>query len=298
MSLSQGAISTSLILCHYLLPLSTLAEGSPQVEQPPQANHHNSPEPDRPGLRGDVGTARGTTVIDGTPLMALMTENQLTVSQRPTFFFYIPEGVAGDVAKFRVETSDSLIYQEEFTLVGDDEILMLSLNRDSVQFSLETETNYRWYFEITGNRDEQNQAATQDMPLTSIAGTIHFVDIDDYPLESPAELDSIEELESYHNQSLWTEWVVGLTQLQCNTPNRHALNDKWLDFLTWIDEDIARLAGQPLRNRTTLHTCSSEVDSSDTPEVLPQRPEQPPRPAFFQPPDRTGPDGTAGGGTR
>ena len=298
MSLSQRAIATSVILCHYLLPLSALAEGSPQVEQPPQVNHHNSPEPNRPGLRGDVGTARGTTVIDETPLMALMTENQLTISQRPTFFFYIPEGVAGDVAKFRVETSDSLIYQEEFTLVGDDEILMLSLNRDSVQFSLEPETDYRWYFEIIGNRDEQNQDETQNIPINAITGIIRLVDIDDYRLESPEELDSIGELDPYHNQGLWIEWVVGLTELQCDPPNRQAFNDKWLDFLTWIDEELARLASQPLRNLTTLHSCSSDVNSSNTPEVLPEGSEQRPRPAFLQPPDRTGPDRGEGGGTR
>lgn len=301
MSLSQGAIATSVVLFHLVMPLATFAEESLHLHKQSQAIPYNPPDSSRPGLRGEAGVAHGGTVVDGTPLMGLMTENQLTVSQRPTFFFYIPEGVVGDIANFRIETSDSLVYQEEFTLVGDDEILMIPLNRDSIQFFLEPDTDYNWHFEIIGNREEENQPEIQNVTIDSIdsiSGTIRLVEVNENRLELSVELSLMEKLELYQNQNLWTEFIAALTQLQCNESSSLALNDKWLDFLNWVDEDLGRIVEKPLRNITTIYSCSSDINSLNPPEVLPQRSEQPPRPPFFQLPDRTPPDGTSGGGTR
>ena len=298
MSLSQGAIATSVILCHCLVPLAALAEESPHIEQQSQVNPDSPPESNRPGIRGETGTTRDATVVDATPLMGLMTENQLTISQRPTFFFYIPEGVVGDIANFRIETSDSLVYQEEFILVGDDEILMISLNRDSIEFFLEPNTDYNWYFEIIKNSDGENQHEFQNIPVDSTSGTIRLMEANEDGSEFPVESVSIDEVELYQNENLWTEFIVALNQLHCNDSESQAVNNKWLEFLMWVDEDIGRIAEKPLRNITEIHGCSSNTNSLNTSEVLPQDSELPPRPPYFEPPDMTAPEESSGAGTR
>lgn len=112
------------------------------------------PDISAPGNRESGSTRSTSCAAPNDKLVALMPQSNygLTQSAYPTFYFYLPETTAEHV-KFVLlnETTNELVYEGRFRVVGNSGIASVSLPDNGIQQPLAVGEAYVWYIAVICN---------------------------------------------------------------------------------------------------------------------------------------------------
>jgi hypothetical protein len=253
-SLSSMTLAAALLL-QIGIPVSlsnftpAQAETSGSEQQSIQSNWNEFEPPSRgaPGRREPGGT-RGPQ--DNINLTALMPQKNaaLTVSEYPSFFFYVPQISTQTSVEFVLyqyvdEKTEKEVYKTTFKTTGQEGIVSLSLPKNANLQPLEIGTNYRWYFSVIVN--PQDRAADR-----VVEGWIKRVPTSNNLANQLKQGSGLAIAEAYKKESLWQDTLATLAELRRANPADSAITNAWTDLLGTVG--LGKIAQAPLVEKVAL----------------------------------------------
>jgi hypothetical protein len=172
----------------------------------------------------------------GPSLTALVPENEvgLTLTPKPTLYFYIPPLEAAQSFEFVVrDEQDNLFYATFLNPVSQSGILTLDL-AELLNFpDLQANQNYHWYFSLIPDRDNRAED-------TVVEGWIQHVTPSSKLQQQLKDDSSLEALSLYQSHGLWYDLLGRIVELRQANPQDVALHDRWVQALESVGlENIA-----------------------------------------------------------
>jgi hypothetical protein len=175
-------------------------------------------------------------------LTALIPQSNIgvTVSEYPTFFFYIPdanlEGVKSAELVLR-NNKDEIVYKKPVKLKSPDSIVSIALSDSPSLPPLEVGKSYRWLFWIIFDEEDTSGSAV-------VTGWIKRVSVDSklqHKLDTtlPQEKPAI-----YASNGLWYDALASLAKLRCSYPNNVTFSSDWESLLQQVG--LPAIAIKPL----------------------------------------------------
>jgi len=194
---------------------------------PPPLSNEAEPgfdEDGRPRKR-EGGGSRGECLVENKPPLTALVPHTgvgLTVSESPTFLFYVPYTLTP-------EHSVEFVLKEGKTYVYQTQILGEGTSPGFVSFrlpstvSLDADKNYDWHFVVYC--DSQNKDK-----FVFVNGSVRRVERPELKrqLESATPLESIT---LYATEGIWYEAVTGLAELHRAAPQDDQLRSNWAGLL-------------------------------------------------------------------
>jgi hypothetical protein len=180
------------------------------------------------GTRGDCEYQEGDLLLTR---MAGGKNFQLTVSEHPTFWIYVPySSDKVSSGEFSIQQGENDIYRTTFKLPTTPGIVSVTI--PTKEKPLELDKTYRWYFEISCPRSRQSQESTTRLTPASLTGFVRRVS---HPPELEAALNQaknpLEQVAAYARHDMWYDLLTELAQLRLQYPDDATLESIWLDLL-------------------------------------------------------------------
>ncbi|MBD2043635.1 DUF928 domain-containing protein [Microcoleus sp. FACHB-672] len=187
------------------------------------------------GARGSCGLYKpGEKVLTAlTPMNSLA----LTVSDFPTFLWYVPKSSANTLEfTLRDETDQEVIYKTQLAMPSQAGIVSFSLPAGALP-PLEVGKMYHWYLAIVCDPDDRSGDTVADgwIERTKVSPTVANK-LKNAPIN---ELPSI-----YAREGIWHEAVASLAQLRRNNPQDLTLISRWEQLLNSVQ--LGSFAQEPL----------------------------------------------------
>ena len=160
------------------------------------------------------------------PLTALIPNNSnvtLTLSDRPKFFFYIPE-TSAKTAEFVIkDENDNDIYRTDLTIPNRRGIFIFNLPANAP--TLEIGKNYQWYFAIR---------CTPDNSLNDLAvsGWIWRTQLRPDITNELQKAQPRDRARLYRQYKIWHEALASIAELRRSNPNDSQLVAEWQQLFT------------------------------------------------------------------
>ena len=190
----------------------------------------------RNGGQCDAQTASREQAI-ATPLLPTGYPG-LTVSERPTFFAYVPQTGAKEASFSLQDVSGNLIYRTKVALPVRGGVVGISLPK--TVSALEVGKNYNWFLEIHCLPD-----IDPDNPVVN--GWVRRTDV------NPGLAKQLENAATFHDRAvayaragIWYEAVSHLVEARRLDPQNSTLSESWEELLTSVG--LGAIAAQPLNN--------------------------------------------------
>ncbi|MFN6540459.1 MAG: DUF928 domain-containing protein [Nostoc sp. EkiNYC01] len=165
----------------------------------------------------------------------------LTISERPTFWFYVPytQDLANSSAEFILQDSaETNIYEKAIALPPQPGVIGISLP-DNVA-SLEVGKTYRWYLKVHCNQ------RTASVPIY-VEGDIQRINLDSRVMQQlEATTDPQEKIVIYAKEGIWFDALTMLAQLRLANYNDVSVEKNWQSLLQSVSLD--NIATAPLVN--------------------------------------------------
>jgi len=180
------------------------------------------------GTRGDCEYKEGDLFLTR---MAGGKNFQLTVSEYPTFWVYVPYGSDKvSSGEFSIQQGENDIYRATFKLPATPGIVSVTIPK--TEKPLELDKTYRWYFEMSCPRSTQAPQAATRLAPASLTGFVRRVS---QPPELEAELNRaknpLERVAAYARHDVWYDMFTELAQLRLQYPDDATLENIWLELL-------------------------------------------------------------------
>ncbi|AFY81530.1 DUF928 domain-containing protein [Oscillatoria acuminata] len=230
-----------------------------QNQLPTDWNVFETPE-GAPGRRIGGGT-RGTCPKSASGMIALVPENNLglTLSNNPTFLFYVPkiDGVNPGQIEMEfllVDESDpenvQEIYQQSVPLPTVGGTVALTLPPDENLPPLQVNQFYSWYFSLICN------PKASDPSILSLGGWIERVEPSPTLTQELEQLTSRDRIAIYERELLWFDAMGTLAQLLQDNPSDPFLRQKWNALLESVN--LSEIAQAPLVNLEEEQTSTRD----------------------------------------
>ncbi|NEQ56941.1 MAG: DUF928 domain-containing protein [Moorea sp. SIO4A1] len=195
-----------------------------------------------PGQRRSAGTRRDCPFEE---FIALVpgTNFGLTTSERPTFWFYVPDSNKPKLqAEFWLRNKEHKdVYKETFRLQNTPGIVKITL--PETVLPLVVEDLYRWRFSVICNPGEKRYKAF-------VYGGVERISITS-DLEKQLEgTNSRERIAVYAQQGLWFDALTTLGELRLANPQDKRLAQDWADLLEQVG--LKEIESQPLVDCCTV----------------------------------------------
>lgn len=215
----------------------------------------NPPLPDNGTPQTNRGTGtRGDCLykVESPPLTHLAGEKnfELTVSEYPTFWVYVPYTSAEvSSGEFSLQDGEEDVYRTRFQLPAKAGVVGISL--PSTNKSLEVGKTYRWYFEINCPSSDATNQKTPD----SVTGIVKRVSPSIKLAEELKNAKSpLERIAAYTKNSIWYETLTELAQLRLKEPENPTIKKLWVDLLTDDNIGLNSIAPQPIAGSVTTNS--------------------------------------------
>ena len=191
----------------------------------------------RKGKRTGAATRDPCSAFEGEnePLTALVpgTNLGLTVTERPTFWFYVPYASNSrlSVEFFLKEREENELYKQTFPLTNTPGIVSIRLPETGSP--LEVKKLYTWHFSVVcpEAKVKVEGAVEKVSQLRSVSSQ----------LEGATELERIS---FYAKNGLWFDTLTNLAELYRTNPQDKALKDNWANL--WQDVGLEYITSKPL----------------------------------------------------
>ncbi|MDX2097665.1 MAG: DUF928 domain-containing protein [Leptolyngbyaceae cyanobacterium bins.59] len=194
-----------------------------------------------PGRREPAGS-RDTLVCvapKAKPLIALVPEQnrQITVSDYPTFFFYVPETIAKTAEFALADENYDVIYSTTLKLTGKPGVISVSLPKGTKLPPLQVGKVYIWDFALKCNPGKPNG----DLYVRGLISRVPFADELRKQLN---QSDATKHPEIYAGAGMWPETLASLSTLRRSDPRNPTLQKNWADLLESVN--MADYSKEPL----------------------------------------------------
>lgn len=168
----------------------------------------------------------------------------LTVSEHPTFFWYVP-GASEQTLEFTLldKNDEEVIYQTTFAAPVKSGIVSLQLPSENVE-ALKTGEMYHWYLVTICDPNDRSGDLFVDGWIERTEATMELT----AALED-AQADEIPSI--YARNGIWHEALASLAQLRQENPEDSNLAERWQQLLNSVD--LGEFSEEPLvaRNQST-----------------------------------------------
>lgn len=171
-----------------------------------------------------------------TPLMP-GTNKGLTVSDRPTFLFYLPETSAKEIFFSLADENNNNHYQTKITLNGKSGIVSFQLPNNAP--TLEIGKNYKWTFVLIGA-----QGLRPDSP--GVQGQIRRIKANSAMNSQLQKATLLERAALYGKNGIWFETVLMLAEAKRLQPSDATIASNWQELLKLAG--LEAIASKPLLN--------------------------------------------------
>lgn len=230
-----------------------------QNQLPTDWNVFETPE-GAPGRRIGGGT-RGTCPKSASGIIALVPESNLglTLSNTPTFLFYVPKIDGANPEQIEIEfllvdesdpQNTQEIYQQRVPLPTDGGTIALTLPPDNNLPPLQVNQFYSWYFSVICN------PKAPDPSILSLGGWIERIEPSPTLTRELEPLTSRDRIAIYERELLWFDAIGTLAQLLQENPHDPFLRQKWDALLESIN--LSEVAQAPL-----LHLEQEQTSTRD-----------------------------------
>ncbi|MFN6562584.1 MAG: DUF928 domain-containing protein [Nostoc sp. ChiSLP01] len=185
------------------------------------------------------GSTRGGSCLTGKKLVTpLIPQNKLglTLGQRPTFFWHIPESSV-KTAKFLLfaDNDRTLLYETSFTLPDKSGIFSFTLPDTAP--ALAVDKTYHWYLTIVCNAEDSSENPIVDGWVERIKPEL--------ALSEALKKANLRKLPTiYAEAGIWHEALATLVQLRRTEPNNLKVRMDWRQFFKSVD--LSAIASSPL----------------------------------------------------
>jgi hypothetical protein len=220
-------------------PAPGLPDGKPPTESGgPRFIQPTEDIDDRPA--GRVRSVRGGCASSNqVSLTALVPKNKIgrTVSEYPTFFFYLPKTEA-ELAEFMLEDeSGNQIYQQDLTIKNLSGVIGVSIPANTNVPPLEVGKNYTWKFTVVC--DAQDRSSDQ---LES--GVVRRVELSADILRELETADPRQKSVIYAQNGIWQDALGTLAAARRANPNDPVFQTDWESLLDSVT--LGEIAKEPI----------------------------------------------------
>lgn len=237
-----ATVSLALSFGMVMTPRFNLPAGAQSPNQGGVKISQSFQPPDRgaPARTADGGTRGCGAAMNDKGLTSLTPARHLalTVSDSPTFFWYVPKSSAQELEFKLVDGSneDKVIYQTTLPAPSKSGIISVSLPAGTGRH-LENGKMYHWYFSMVCNKEDPTAKSYID-------GWIERTQLD-APLASQVQGASRQELPGIYAQAgIWHEALATLAELRRNYPDDQVIASQWQEFLTSVQ--LGEFSNEPL----------------------------------------------------
>ncbi|MFP5269886.1 DUF928 domain-containing protein [Coleofasciculus sp.] len=187
-----------------------------------------------PTTRNGTGTRGNCEYTEGDLFLTRMAGGknfQLTVSDYPTFWVYVPYGSDKvSSGEFSIQQGENDIYRTTFKLPATPGIVSVTV--PTTEKPLEIGQTYRWYFEMSCPSSAQSQQAATRLAPASLTGFVRRV-AQSAELEAELNLSKnpLERVAAYARHDVWYDMFSELAQLRLEYPENATLESIWLELL-------------------------------------------------------------------
>lgn len=240
------ALASLLDLFVYNSPVWAVAlQSNSQVQEPsigrqlptwltrPILQAQATPMVQRRSGRRKPASARGPCSPSEKTLTALIPETNLglTVSDRPTLLFYIPQTPATMVEFVLLdEENNNTVYQTTLPITGSSGIVSLKLPPSPTLRSLEINKDYHWYFSIICDPEDRAGDIYVD-------GWIRRVEPNPSLVSHLEKVSPRERAALYRNDNLWYDTVTTLAEQHRSNPRNSTVAAEWATVLKSVGLD-------------------------------------------------------------
>jgi len=235
------------------LAIGLLLASTPTLALAGRVSFKAPPDRGLPGRREGAGTRgqnqsscitedrRGRVNPNGQPLSVLAlipaTNEGLTLSAHPSFFFYLPESQAR-TANFVLTDEDGVVYDVTFAVTGEAGVIRVKLPETLGLRALKADKLYQWRFTLICSDQSsgserirrsgwvQRVEPSQDLAAKLAAAT---------PTELP---------QRYAEAGLWYDMLAAIADLRRAQPQNADLKDTWRSALAAVELEM--IADDPL----------------------------------------------------
>ena len=206
--------------------------GGPRFIQP----REDMEAPPTPRVRSVRGGCASSTQVS---LTALVPKNKIarTVSDYPTFFFYLPQ-TDSELAEFILEDeSGNQIYQQELTIKNLSGVIGVSIPADKNVPPLEVGKSYTWKFSVVC--DAQDRSSDQFE-----SGIVRRVELSADILSELEKADPRQKTVIYAEKGIWQDALGTLAAARRANPNHTDLAADWKSLLDSVT--LGAIAKEPI----------------------------------------------------
>jgi len=223
-------------------PTPSLPDGKPATESggprfiQPTEDIDDPPTGTVRSVRG--GCASSTQVS----LTALVPKNKIgrTVSDYPTFFFYLPQTEA-ELAEFLLEDeSGNQIYQQDLTIKNLSGVIGVSIPANTNVPPLEVGKKYTWKFTVVCDADDRSSDQLE-------SGVVQRVELSADILSQLEKADPRQKTLIYAKNGIWQDALSNLAAARRANPNDPVLKTDWESLLDSVT--LGEIAKEPIVER-------------------------------------------------
>jgi len=207
--------------------------GGPRFVQPREDIDDRPPAQPRRPIRGGCGSIRQLGVT------ALVPKNKIgrTVSDYPTFFFYLPPTEA-ELAEFILnDESGNQIYKQDVTISNLSGVIGVSIPANQNLPPLEVGKSYTWNFTVIC--DSQDRAIDQIE-----SGTVRRVELSEDIRRQLDQADPRQKTVIYAENGIWQDALSTLAAIRRANPNDAELAADWESLLD--SATLGEVAKEPI----------------------------------------------------
>lgn len=221
--------------------LGILVAGTPLIAL---AQEYRAPKRGLPGRREGAGT-RGTCMNGQKFLMPLTPADgfSATLSNSPTFFWYVPETTAQTAEFSLLDGNDRQLYKAPINLTKTASIVSYTIPKEVTTAVLETSKDFYWQFTIVCDPNQPSRNPFVEGVVQRVKPT---AELSQKLKTAPSARDRATILAS---SGIWQDAIATLAKQRCDRPNDTSFLASWTTLLKSVELD--EFATEPLANCST-----------------------------------------------
>lgn len=197
-----------------------------------------------PGRREGAGTRSGCITNDRAgradmSVIALVPETNLglTVSEHPTFFWYIPPTTAKTVEFSLSDKNEKEVYKTSFAITGQPGVISISLPTTATLTPLALNELYQWKFSLVCVEGDASANIRRSGWVQRVAPSATLVS--SLQKTAPRNRPNL-----YAAEGIWQEALTSLAELRRANPKDVRLEADWADLLKAVG--LSKIAKDPI----------------------------------------------------
>ena len=209
--------------------------GGPRFAQPREDMEQSPPPPRRPTTRGNCRKSEPNPI----DLTALVPANKIarTVSEHPTFFFYLPPTKAESAEFVLIDPSGKQIYKQTLTVTNLSGVIGVSIPANNNVPPLEVGKKYTWNFTVICEAEDRSADLLE-------TGRLLRVELSADIRSELEKADPRRKTAIYAENGIWQDALSNLAAARRDRPSDTVLDADWESLLDAVK--LTKIAKQPI----------------------------------------------------